>query len=1336
MLKSKISAALLCISMSVSAQVYHQMAMDTTMSFIEIVDEANAYYDLNGKGHHSGYKSFKRWEYWMKRCLNAEGKMMSNAKSNKEFGTFRDAFLNSQEFQALSTISWEELGPFETDNSSSWSSHMGRITSIAVDASDSDHILVGSPTGGVWQSRDEGLTWVPIFDNESVTKIFSIEINPHNPEEYFVGTWGGGVRRSQDGGATWTSVRGVPNGTRILRLAVHPVDPDIILAINEGGNIFRSNDGGDNWRSIYTSANILYDLEFKPNDPATIYASGINEVLISTNYGESFQKINGVWEDNTNPNPIMMAVTPADPDYIYLLESYRGGFHKLHLSINGGQTFAVQSDDADGNSNYLGYAKSVKGGQAPRDMDIVVSPTDKREVHIGGVMTFRSYDTGINWEQTSHWLRDDPLPFIHADIDIIIYKGDKIYFGTDGGLFISEDRADSFSDRSTGLNIRQIYRMDISKEGIVVTGSQDNGVSRYEEGQPWLNITGADGMEPIIDKTNPNVIYSSIQYGNVYKTEDGGWTLSGQIVQTPGFGDWVTPIEEDPKIPDVLYQGKKQLYKTTDAAWSWNTISHFKTSEPKDTLIQEIDVFSADGDFIICGFEKQVFKTIDGGVSWTEISPDFYFSNVNYISIHPTDRNWIAMTLSGTDKRVVQTRDGGQTWQSIFDNLPDLGTECVIYEGGPKNGMYVSMDPGIYYRNSDYNEWQLISMGVPNVRVSELEIHECHLYACTFGRGLWRTSVMDNSMLYADMDGDGHGDRNKSIQYCSNSVGYVTNDDDCNDSNPDVNINNEGTVYLDQDGDGYGDINHPLDACLATSEHISNSDDCDDSNENINPGASEQCNGLDNNCDGIVDPSGDVYYRDADEDGYGDAAVFIISCSAEQGYVDNNTDCDDNDAAMNPETTEVCDGIDNNCDGIVDPSGDVYYRDADEDGYGDGAVSIMSCSAEQGYVENNTDCDDNDAAINPQATEVCDGIDNNCDGIVDPSGDVYYRDADEDGYGDGAVSIISCSAEQGYVENNTDCDDNDAAINPQATEVCDGIDNNCDGIVDPSGDVYYRDADEDGYGDAAVSIMSCSAEHGYVENNTDCDDNDAAINPQATEVCDGIDNNCDGEVDPDKKIYYLDADRDGHGDPEQQVYLCIWEEGYVLNNFDCDDTDPEIRYGATELCDGKDNNCNGFTDEGCNMASPCDGTILFISNFLRDTLRAEEVAYTDAVISDYHSVLLTAGDEINLEPGFEVKLGSEFEAMISDCDKLAGVSESGVATKSTQLVGVLEELFLSDKNISVTIRDENKNVVSEKLLSNYRKVLGHEFEKLENGIYTIMLSDKVHQVQMTARVFK
>ena len=165
------------------------------------------------------------------------------------------------------------------------------------------------------------------------------------------------------------------------------------------------------------------------------------------------------------------------------------------------------------------------------------------------------------------------------------------------------------------------------------------------------------------------------------------------------------------------------------------------------------------------------------------------------------------------------------------------------------------------------------------------------------------------------------------------------------------------------------------------------------------------------------------------------------------------------------------------------------------------------------------DCNDTDPDVFPGAVEICNGIDDNCDGDTDEGvKQVFYTDADGDGFGNADLSLEACSAPEGTVGDGTDCDDTDPAISPDAEEICNELDDDCDGDIDEDGgETIYADADSDGWGDDAISMTGCPGA-GWVTEAGDCDDDDPQVNPgQPIDSCDGIDTDCDGDIDEDSK---------------------------------------------------------------------------------------------------------------------------------------------------------------------------------------------------------------------------
>ncbi len=256
--------------------------------------------------------------------------------------------------------------------------------------------------------------------------------------------------------------------------------------------------------------------------------------------------------------------------------------------------------------------------------------------------------------------------------------------------------------------------------------------------------------------------------------------------------------------------------------------------------------------------------------------------------------------------------------------------------------------------------------------------------------------------------------------------------------------------------------------------------------------------------------------------------------------------------------------------------------DRDGDGYGSNEADCDNC----------TDCDDSDVAVHPQADEIYDGVDNDCDGDVDIAAiddNAYFVDEDGDGFG--SIEVRACEQPDGTAIASGDCDDADDRARPNGNEVCDGVDNDCDGDVDDADPgltgvpTWFADGDGDGYGDVGAVVEACTQPSGYADNDGDCDDGDPAVKPGASEDCNGIDDDCDGDVDSDDDdftgvlaTWYQDTDGDGFGS-DTSTESCTPPIGYVALDGDCDDTEDEAFPGAFEWNDGFDNSCDGDVDE-------------------------------------------------------------------------------------------------------------------------------------------------------------
>ena len=354
-----------------------------------------------------------------------------------------------------------------------------------------------------------------------------------------------------------------------------------------------------------------------------------------------------------------------------------------------------------------------------------------------------------------------------------------------------------------------------------------------------------------------------------------------------------------------------------------------------------------------------------------------------------------------------------------------------------------------------------------------------------------------------------------------------------------------------------------------------------------------------------LDRDGDGYCPDSvDEDDCEDADL-------EMG------DCDDEDDRVHEEHDEVCDLIDNNCDGVIDEG-----FDADEDGFvnelGEGCIS--------NYPPEELDCNDQLPAVHPGHEELCDELDNDCNGLVDDGLDV-------DGDGFRVCDLLA------------DCDDNDASTYPNAPELCDGIDNNCNTVVDDGIGVEFTDQDGDGW-------TPCMG---------DCDDefpDGADANPGALEGCDGVDNDCDGLEDED-----LDLDGDGVPGPYPN---CLLEYGAV----DCDDEDPTVYPGGPEFCDNADNDCDGQIDENLDFDSdgftacegdcqPLDANINPNAPELCDGVDNDcNLIVDDGWDNDGDAQSTCAGDCNDVDPLIYLGAPELCDGLDNDCDGSPGANET------------------------------------------------------------------------------
>ena len=727
------------------AQEWVKMMEDPNANFYDIQRSFNAYWEGRTVEKGKGWMPYKRWEYFMEPRVYPTGIKPDPERASRVFLEYLRTHNGS-----LESANWTSLGPSAWVNGNSgYNPGLGRINGSAVHPTNSNTIFVGSPSGGLWKTTDGGATWNTTTDNLSLIGATSIVVHPTTPNTMYMATGDGdasinyysiGVLKSTDGGNTWNPTGlnwTVTQSRRISKLLIHPTNPSILLAATSIG-IYKTVDAGVTWTQSTTGS--FKDIEFKPGDPTTVYASG-SQFYKSTNTGDSFSLItsglptSGVYR-------MAIGVSSANSSYVYILacNNTNYGFLGVYRSIDSGITFSSQSSSP----NLLGYEQngSDTGGQGWYDLAIAVSPTNANEVYTGGINVWKSTDGGVTWANKSYWIYQGTPAYTHADIHALDFYGTVLYVGSDGGFFKSADGGTTWTDLSTGLGITQIYRIGgyPANANLVYAGAQDNGSNRYSGTNTWTHVLGADGMETAIDYTNSNIVYVCIQNGGLRKSTNGGSNFSSITSGITEGGAWVTPYVLDPVNPQILYAGYVNIWKTTNGGTSWSKISNFTTS-----TFNALAVAPSNPNYIYASKSSTLYRTTDGGANWTTISTGLPGLYISYIAVASNDPNKIWVTLSAytSGQKVYASTNGGTTWTNYSGTLPNLPINCIVHASSSNDALYVGADVGLYYRDNSLSDWQLYNNGLPNVIVTELEVHQSagKLRAATYGRGLWESPL-------------------------------------------------------------------------------------------------------------------------------------------------------------------------------------------------------------------------------------------------------------------------------------------------------------------------------------------------------------------------------------------------------------------------------------------------------------------------------------------------------------------------------------------------------------------------------------------------------------------
>jgi photosystem II stability/assembly factor-like uncharacterized protein len=698
-------------------------------------------------------------------------------------------------------LSWRLIGPFRG----------GRVLAVTGVPNDPQHFYFGAVNGGVWETKDAGRTWQPIFDSQPVGSIGAIAVAPSAPNVVYVGTGeadmrsdiaqGDGIYKSADAGKTWTKI-GLADSQQIGKIIVDPHDPNTVFVAalghaygpNAERGVFRSRDGGASWQRVLgdDDATGAIDLAFEPGNARVIYAA--------------------LWQTRRTPWNIY---PPAN-----------GPGSGLYKSSDGGDTWVPMS-----RHGFPGKVGRIGVAVAKSDPKRVYAIVDslKMEDETGGL--YRSDNAGASWKQISRdariWQRGwyfGRIAVDPANADRLFVMNTIVLRTDDGGEHFAALKGDATGDDFHELWIdpenanRQILGVD---QGALVT---QNGGATWSS---WHNQPTAQIYHVSTDNRFPYRVYGAQQDSGAAalpsRTGDGdGITMRDfHEVTAGGEADMIAPDPDDPDIvyggrvdkldlrtnqtrsvdptlpaPDLyrrtwtlplvfskrdpkrLYFGNQRMFRTTDGGEHWDAISPDLTREdpgvppnldavtaannerqgPRRGVIYAISPSPLDANLIWAGTDDGlIWKTRDEGAHWDNVTPDALggWSKVGIIDASHFDRDtaYAAIDRHRLDDRkpyIYRTHDGGKTWQLIVAGIRDGDFVNAVREDPKKKGLlYAATELGIYVSFDDGDHWQPLQANLPRTSVRDIDVHENDLVIATHGRGFW---IMDDIAALRQID--------------------------------------------------------------------------------------------------------------------------------------------------------------------------------------------------------------------------------------------------------------------------------------------------------------------------------------------------------------------------------------------------------------------------------------------------------------------------------------------------------------------------------------------------------------------------------------------------------
>jgi photosystem II stability/assembly factor-like uncharacterized protein len=678
--------------------------------------------------------------------------------------------------------SWTPIGPSSTSPVfANFGLNSGRINAIAVSPANSQLILVGASTGGIWRSTDGGSNFQPVSDSQVDLSVGSIAFSQSNPSIVYAGMgdmatcceyMGSGVLKSTDGGQTWAHVN---NSTlmepgAIAKIEVDPTNPNRVYAalyrgLNKAtansfpeGGVYVSSDGGVNWTRTLTG--LPRDLVINPANPQILYLAmrgNLSNTLTagvyrSTNGGINWNIIYTSAYNTGFPSPrdIRVAVTPADSQRIYVYEG------------NSPTTAIRVAVSTDGGTSWTNRGSSgLDLGQFGYNTYLYADPTNADTVYVGGRDVYKSTNGGVSWTNLTLTNDNYSVARAHPDQHALAFaypNAGTVYIGNDGGLYKTDNGGSSFQSLNSTLSLTQFTSIARHPTDPAITygGTQDNGTQRrLPSSNQWEDFAGGDGGKVVVNPLTPSRVFTTVYFGRVRSWSNNGSSYTGGTSNAT-FGETASddtarigfyPPLAGNGVNSSLYFGTWRLFinnsPDTNFTGGWSAPGGM-TDLTRGSLdvLSAIGVSRSDTNVIYTGSEQgQVMVSTNGGVNWSPILNGLPNRFITGIVVDPANPATAFLTVSGYGSgHVFKTTNTGASWTDISGNLPNTPVNALLIDPNNPNVLYAGTDVGVYRSTAGGNSWQSFNNGLPPVVVMGFTTNASgQVQLATYGRGAYQS---------------------------------------------------------------------------------------------------------------------------------------------------------------------------------------------------------------------------------------------------------------------------------------------------------------------------------------------------------------------------------------------------------------------------------------------------------------------------------------------------------------------------------------------------------------------------------------------------------------------